>query len=141
MPPSRRRYRCRPCENEDARWRRVKFKQAHPHRNWARQARANASQRAKRHELDFNLSTAFLEALLSKQEHRCWYCDKDLYFGFHRGQDAFQDDSAHLDRVLPDRGYVTTNVVVACGRCNILKKDAKLEELTFLVEGLKRFTN
>ena len=48
--------------------------------------------------------------------------------------------SPALDRIIPALGYVKGNVVVISQRANVLKRDASLEELEMLVDGLRRIT-
>jgi|ERR1700676_3662823 len=51
------------------------------------------------------------------------------------------DSSPALDRIIPELGYVKGNVMVISQRANVLKRDASLEELQMLVDGLRRLTN
>lgn len=50
-------------------------------------------------------------------------------------------DSASLDRLLCDEGYTPENTVLACWRCNNLKRDATPEELEQLAANLRRVLN
>jgi len=52
-----------------------------------------------------------------------------------------KDDSPALDRRIPEKGYIKENVMVISQRANVLKRDASLEELEKLVDGLRRITN
>lgn len=52
----------------------------------------------------------------------------------------YGNDSPSLDKIIPDLGYVSGNVIVISQRANILKRDATLEELEKLVRGLRRIT-
>ena len=52
-----------------------------------------------------------------------------------------KDDSPALDKIIPEKGYVKGNVMVISQRANVLKRDASLEELEKLVDGLRRITN
>lgn len=49
-------------------------------------------------------------------------------------------NSAHLDRVIPSKGYVKGNVTWISGRANRIKYDATLEELKQIVEWMERVT-
>jgi len=46
-------------------------------------------------------------------------------------------DSPSLDRLRPERGYVEGNLALICWRCNMLKRDATLEELESVVRWLR----
>jgi hypothetical protein len=48
------------------------------------------------------------------------------------------DNSATLDRFVPDRGYVKDNVMVISDRANRLKRDMDLYELKILISYLKK---
>jgi hypothetical protein len=50
------------------------------------------------------------------------------------------DNSPALDRIVPELGYVKGNIIVISQRANVLKRDASLEELQALVDGLRRIT-
>lgn len=47
------------------------------------------------------------------------------------------DSTPHLDKIVPDRGYVRGNVQVISGRANRLKSDGKLHELKAIVSYLE----
>lgn len=51
------------------------------------------------------------------------------------------NSSPALDKVIPELGYVKGNIRVISQRANVLKRDASLEELQMLVDGLRRITN
>lgn len=45
--------------------------------------------------------------------------------------------SAHLDRLIPSKGYVKGNVNFISGRANVIKHDASVEELAQIIDWLK----
>jgi hypothetical protein len=65
----------------------------------------------------------------------CIYCGKVLKYNQRKGA---MYDNASLDKIIPARGYVLANTVVACFRCNWLKCNASLNEMEALVVGLRR---
>lgn len=91
--------------------------------------------RAKRKGLAFDLTAPFLTSQARNQGHNCWYCGQKLGYS---GQ-ANSPEQASVDRVVPSKGYVVGNVVLACGQCNRRKADSSLEDLVLLIEGLARF--
>lgn len=49
-------------------------------------------------------------------------------------------NSAHLDRLVPEKGYVKGNVTWICGRANRIKYDATIEELKQIIKWMERVT-
>lgn len=52
----------------------------------------------------------------------------------NKGQAA--DDSASLDRLIPEKGYVKGNILVISRRANVIKNNASIDELMTLTENL-----
>jgi hypothetical protein len=50
----------------------------------------------------------------------------------------FNDSSPSLDRIIPELGYVKENVIVISNRANVLKRDAKIDELEKIVMFYKK---
>ena len=46
------------------------------------------------------------------------------------------DDSASLDRLIPDKGYVKGNILVISHRANVIKNNASIDELMTLTDNL-----
>ena len=68
----------------------------------------------------FDLTIADMEAILAASEWTCAYCTTPV--GSFRGR-GNRPQSATLDRLLPELGYVKGNVVIACHVCNSQKAD------------------
>ena len=71
-------------------------------------------------ELDFYSNRQFLDALLDRDDHRCFYCLKTL-----------QDQSCELDHLIArantgDNSY--RNIVCSCHDCNTTKQDRDPED-------------
>ncbi len=92
-----------------------------------------AKGRAKRDGREFALDPLAIQATWETDPH-CAYCG----VGLEMGTKAFTNVSPTLDRVDTARGYTPDNVVLACFRCNTLKRDATLEELKALVQNVER---
>jgi hypothetical protein len=91
-----------------------------------------AKHRAKKLNLPFNITTDDIHI-----PERCPIFGTILQVAVGRHKDA----SPALDRIVPEKGYVKGNVIVISHRANVLKRDASLEELEKLVDGLRRITN
>jgi len=55
------------------------------------------------------------------------------------GEFKFDPNCASLDRIDNSRGYTRDNVWVISGKANFIKKDATIDELKRLVEGLIKY--
>ena len=51
------------------------------------------------------------------------------------------DNSPSLDKVIPELGYIKTNIVVMSHRANTIKNNATIEELEKIVNFLRKHTN
>lgn len=56
----------------------------------------------------------------------------------HKGRGS--SNSAHLDRIDPNKGYVKGNVAWISGRANRIKYNASIEELKQIVDWMERVT-
>lgn len=56
----------------------------------------------------------------------------------NHGRRGYFPDSPSLDRIHPRNGYVKGNVRVISARANLLKNDARVEELEAVLEDLRR---
>jgi hypothetical protein len=74
-----------------------------------------------------NLTTKYLLDLLDKQGGLCYYTNEKLVWGARVGKTV--PNSASLDRLIPDRGYVQGNVVWCSFFANTMK--GKLTEAEF----------
>ncbi len=54
------------------------------------------------------------------------------------GEYGFQNCSPSIDRVDASKGYIKGNVAIICYRCNLLKTDSTPEELSKVIEFLKK---
>lgn len=86
----------------------------------------------KRRNIPFDLDYAYLKSLWTGV---CPISGEEITIG-NSGMGSHK--SAHLDRVLPDRGYVKGNVAYISGRCNRIKYNASIEELEKIVEWMKK---
>lgn len=134
-PDHLKRNLCEPCYRAKKRREYRARKTADPFRNWITRSVAAISSRAKRKDLPFDLTRPFLTSQARNQGHNCWYCGQKL--GYAGGLNS--PEQASVDRVIPSKGYVVGNVVLACALCNRRKADSSVEDLVLLIQGLVRF--
>jgi len=53
------------------------------------------------------------------------------------GRKGYHPDSPSLDRIRPELGYIKGNVRIISARANLLKNNATIEELEYVLEDLK----
>ena len=58
----------------------------------------------------------------------------------NHGHQGYFDDSPSVDRIIPELGYTKGNVRVISNRANLLKNNAKIEELELVLEDLRRLS-
>jgi hypothetical protein len=57
----------------------------------------------------------------------------------HQGKRGCFSDSPSLDRIRPTLGYVKGNIRVISARANLLKSDATVDELSAVLDDLRRY--
>ena len=90
---------------------------------------SKAKYRAKKKGVDFNITVD--DVIIPN------FCPI-LGIELKKNSEGFAEDSATLDRIVPELGYVKGNVAVISGRANRIKNDASLDELEKVVEWLRR---
>lgn len=101
-----------------------------PIKVWAVAVKNQARMRAKRKGLPFDIDVAYVLSLVTPT---CPIFGTPLEY-WSRGTKGFYDNSASLDRMIPENGYVRGNLVVISLRANMIKKDATLTELMQIVQ-------
>jgi hypothetical protein len=103
---------------------------------WARQAFAGARHRAAGQGLPFDIEVADVRAL-----HRpdCTCCSTTLVFQAKRGKQGPLKNSAAVDRIRPELGYVRGNLGLLCNACNGAKRNiaepSRLRSLAAYIEA------
>lgn len=93
----------------------------------ARRMTYSAKQKAKKMNIPFNIEPADLIV-----PTHCPVLGIPLCFDHPPG--GPKDDAPSLDRIIPELGYVTGNVIVVSQRANRLKNDASLSEMRKILE-------
>ena len=119
----------------DPEWRQRKLDmaKAHRHRNVGVHLCQGARARSKRDGREFSIVPAEMQVLWEASPF-CAYCSKPLV----PSDSTHAHDSPSLERVDQTKGYTPENTVFACYRCNILKRDATVEELEALAVNVRR---
>jgi hypothetical protein len=84
--------------------------------------------------LEYNLTPEYLESIWTG---KCPIFGYDLHYA-SKGMGSHQ--SAHLDRLDPNKGYIVGNVCWISGRANRIKYDATIEELRAIADWMERAT-
>ena len=95
-------------------------------------ARSNAKDRARKAGIPFDMSLEDVYDALNTSGGHCVYCGCLLNFQLMKADMNQRRSSPSLDRIVPSKGYTSSNVVVCCYRCNAMKSDATPQELSRL---------
>jgi hypothetical protein len=113
-------HACKDCNAE-----RLKLRLCRPE-SYFKHLSSNLKHVAKAKRLAFNLDWAFLKTLYEQQLGLCFYTDVELRT--LRGQ-GLAKSSLSVDKIVPELGYVRTNVVLVTKRANVIKNDMTLDEM------------
>ena len=92
-----------------------------------------ARKRAKERGMVCTITSEWTQRLFDARPY-CTYCNRMI----RSASGNIAPDSATLDRVDTVRGYTPENTVLACFRCNTLKRDSTPEELEMLAANIRR---
>lgn len=123
-------YICKQCLSERTK---QNYRSKDPLTRWVDTDLAGIRERAKRNNITNTLTKEFLRSLYTNQHGKCVYCTNEFDLN---GTQFDHKRSPSADRLVPEQGYVESNVVLCCHRCNTIKNDATLEELHLLTETL-----
>ena len=98
---------------------------------------SNAKIRAKRKNVDFNLTSSFLKKIFPKN-NKCPVTGFDFQFGYKNFGKRNKDFAPSLDRIVPEKGYVEGNVIVICDIANRIKSDSTFEILEKVYKFYKK---
>lgn len=94
---------------------------------WIRTRLNSYKHRATKDKIAYNLDVEYVKELYKKQDGKCFYSDYPLNWGHNSNVSKWESFS--VDKVIPDRGYVKGNVVLAQTRINSAKSDFSLDEM------------
>jgi len=91
---------------------------------------SHAKQRSKENNIEFNLSSEFLEKMWTDQKGLCAITKIPMEHGRKRRSDRYGPGGS-IDRIIPSLGYVCTNVRFICDSINIMKSNKTDDELKY----------
>lgn len=112
---------CRECRSKGELQRRIENPDT-----WLSSKLAQYKHRANADGIPFDIDADHIKWLYEKQQARCFYTDYPLHWG-HNPQNKWLATS--VDKVVPEKGYVRGNVVLAQTRINAAKSDLTLYEM------------
>ncbi len=111
------------------------LKKKNPKRYTAQQMRGSAKKRANALDLDYDLDSKYLESIMPDV---CPSLGLEIKYG---GGEKTKN-SASLDRIVPEKGYVKGNVMIVSQLANLMKNEANSEEmLNFSKWVMKTYKN
>ena len=125
-------YHCKKCKSE---YSQALYRSRDPLTRWVNATHSDIKGRSKRKGLDFGLTKELLLGLMKSQHNTCVYCDSEFDMN---GTQTDHRKSPSVDRLIPEQGYIESNVVLCCSRCNTIKNDASLKELQMLTKNLEQ---
>lgn len=79
-----------------------------------------AKDRAKRYNIQFNLTLEYLKELWLKQQGKCAISNIDMTYVFNCGRIP---TNVSIDRIDSAKGYIMNNIQLVCMACNQMKSD------------------
>jgi hypothetical protein len=98
---------------------------------------SNAKIRAKKKNVDFNLTLNFLKKIFPKNNKRP-VTGFDFQFSYKNFGKRNKDFAPSLDRIIPERGYVEGNVIFVCDIANRIKSNSTFEILEKVYKFYKK---
>jgi len=98
----------------------------------------SARMRAKRDGIIFDITRADIAAMVG--DGRCPVFGTPYSLRSSHGPNGGSDDSATLDRFVPDRGYTTENCAVISKRANNIKSNATIQQIRHLLTWMEGVT-
>lgn len=111
---------CRDCRSQQEYSRRVKSVDV-----WLSTKLSKYKHSSLKQNIGYDLDADYVRVLYGKQCQKCFYSDVHLNFG-HSTSIRY---GMSIDKVIPERGYVKGNVVLAQTRINSAKSDFSLDEM------------
>lgn len=118
--------RCKQCKKLQYEKRKIQNRHKSDIYNVLRQRFYGARDRAKRKNLEFNITLDYLIYLWNKQQGKCALSGIDMTTILYDGR---TNTNVSVDRIDPSRGYTMDNVQLVCMACNQMKNDMSVSEL------------
>lgn len=88
----------------------------------------NLRSRARRNNIAFDLSLDYVIQLYNDQKGKCFYTKQVMTLDVDEGS-SYKETSLSFDKIIPEKGYTTDNVVLCSRKINIVKSSLSLYEL------------
>lgn len=124
---------CKDCESKDSRQQKKRLAERDPFRATKHRMRTNVGKRAKEIGIPIDFSSRDIVI-----PDICPILGIPLVPNLR--SDKRPDNLPSLDRIIPDKGYVKSNIQVISFRANRLKSDAKPEELAAVLTKIFGYT-
>lgn len=125
---------CKSCTNK-----RAKKHESSSIEQYLKYVCRNIKNRAKKEDINFNITFNDLIELFNIQKGLCFYTDIELKIGI--GQNKKERNTLSVDKIIPEKGYVKGNLVLCSKRINTVKNDLTLEEMKlWMPEWYRRLT-
>jgi len=85
-------------------------------------------------EINKDITTDFLYNFIIQKNKKCECCNVKLDLSY---KDSVYNLSPSIDRLIPENGYVISNIALLCWKCNVIKSNASLEELNAILLWMK----
>jgi hypothetical protein len=113
---------CNSCRHQATYERSVSTVEDYLHRKWL-STRVMAKQRG----VPFGITEEEFIGQFKSQDCMCFYTGAEMYWSRKRVRAL--DNSVSVDKVIPELGYVSENVVFCCSKINMMKNNMTLSEM------------
>ena len=101
-------------------------------RSWLNNRRNGLRRRAQLSQLPFELNTDSCAILYAGIHSPCPYCEKTMTYG------GGQDNQPTVDRIIPANGYILSNCIIVCGKCNRKKSDLSAKQILNMADAIRK---
>lgn len=88
--------------------------------------------RAKKAGILFDITLAEYLHQFEKQNGKCFYTDDIMEWGTGKGKTPY---TASLDKIIPEKGYISGNIVFCTMKANLVKTNLTLQEIEMWLPG------
>lgn len=97
----------------------------------------DCKRRANQQNLKFDLDYKFMVELYNKQQGKCHYSKIFMKLKSDSGKNNADYNVLSVDKVIPELGYIKTNVVLCLYCINMLKSNYNLSDIKYVIEQIQ----